>query len=1365
MNQLNTQTDEVLEKNTNTTLGEDMESLLKKDEVEDIEETEEVKSFWDTEEVESFDISDEEVEAFWNANPIITEEEQSNIDFFVSESLSDSQDINHEDLNYWQKHPIMDEQHDLPDVFQQEFADWYFQNQAQIDDPPLQPLQSPLFELSIAQGGRNLAQGLLDFKSFVSPFYGGDSWWNGFGKGRGDFPGGIDPKGKEAILLPNLRTPGGGLDKSVQLVTEYFAPAGMAVKGTKLFSQLLTGTKDIPKFAGKFSRGENIGAFAIGFGAVDMALVDPSMQNLAAMLKDNPKLEGPVSWFLDKLATDPDNPEWQNRFVRTIEGMGIGFTFEGALWFTKVLTTGVAKGTIAVVKPLDKELYQYMKTNMPEEITFAQHAWNTLQEFNPTKAYHNFVYKYSTDLRGLQLMGREADQTKKLISVERLRSKELLDEYQRIKKIHPKMDDYQARVLAEENLGIKGTAGHNAWAEFKLLKNTGQVIKTFLDEATLNWRGLDAQGREIVDYSRLPMTGDGLAPSIAKYIKTTTQKNDFAQYLVAKRALKLKERGFKPKDILPNYNQKNLEKYAKLGDNNPAFQGALKSLQSYNKRLLDFAVDSGIISRESADNMLKANPVYVPFYRISTSVTDEGLLKANIHTSSAKSIKQFKGSGGLIQDPYQSLIQNTGIIVDAALRNRANQTLVETFKKVRAVRTKDAIRLADEQGLKGQNKKDFIKKYENKWAEPMTAKDALGYANIDKKSLKKQLEDANIKDVNIDEADDFINLVHFNKRNIIINTGTKDGGKQILIVKNNGKPEYWKINDKMISHVVEQFGYKAYHEMETAMKLVTMQKRYYSSMITYRPGFAFWSNPQRDSLGGAITSTTWSRLPILDVPINAYRALKGIWGTTPEDHRMFLDYKNNGGGFGTIYTHNIDAHATQIKKYFNKKLNIPLEDVITNPKKLVEWYPQAVTAMEHATRLSEFKRLLKLGYSEREAAIMSREISIDFSEKGASTLMNGLNHTVPFFNPYVQGLSKSLRTIKERPVQTFAKANLYVGMPTMALWKINHNNPTYQAYPDYIKRQAWFIPVGTVYDERLREERTRYILIPKPFDFWGAYANVVEASLNSAYKTFEEKSDADSASLIMSQFVTNLFSSKEFGVAGEGLLPPLPLPPVASIGFAIAGNVDTFTGANIIPKRLEGVPAEFQFSPWTSETMQALGEKTGMSPMMIEQVWKGFFPGLGEDALHLADYFTNVYTNDKYNPGEELKPEHFPILDRAYTGGIPKITQYELDMFDELEDGLDDFLSESQITEIMMFDEERIKKWFEDEDNQLKISRRPLLFKYLQDISSINAEIRKTSRDTHMNNDSKNRKILELQLMKKRLAKDALQGLEILKRF
>ena len=49
-------------------------------------------------------------------------------------------------------------------------------------------------------------------------------------------------------------------------------------------------------------------------------------------------------------------------------------------------------------------------------------------------------------------------------------------------------------------------------------------------------------------------------------------------YLVSKRALKLKERGFKPKEILQNWDQKMLEKYQRLGDANPAFKGALKNL-------------------------------------------------------------------------------------------------------------------------------------------------------------------------------------------------------------------------------------------------------------------------------------------------------------------------------------------------------------------------------------------------------------------------------------------------------------------------------------------------------------------------------------------------------------------------------------------------------------------------------------------------------------------------------------------------------------------------------------------------------------------------------------------------------------------
>merc|ERR1712096_516391 len=113
------------------------------------------------------------------------------------------------------------------------------------------------------------------------------------------------------------------------------------------------------------------------------------------------------------------------------------------------------------------------------------------------------------------------------------------------------------------------------------------------------------------------------------------------------------------------------------GDANPAFKGALKNLQSYNKRLMDFAVDSGLISREAADNMLKANPVYVPFFRVTQTMDiEKGIIKTQIKTSTrAKPYNLFTGGGGMIENPYQALLKNTAVIVEASMRNRANQTL------------------------------------------------------------------------------------------------------------------------------------------------------------------------------------------------------------------------------------------------------------------------------------------------------------------------------------------------------------------------------------------------------------------------------------------------------------------------------------------------------------------------------------------------------------------------------------------------------------------------------------------------------------------------------------------------------------------
>ena len=1284
----------------------------------------------------------------------LTTKEEKSEDEINKETLDVQQSLilkdietEYDDIRY---HPAFDQASDLDALFQQEFFDWYLNQSTQLDKGELQPLQSPLMELSLAQSTRNLAQGLIDFSAFVSPFYGGDSWWNGFGKGR-----------REGELeLPSLNTPGGALDNSVQLVVEYFAPAGAAVKGTKLYSQLLSQSDEIAKFAGKYSRGEDIGAFAVGFGTVDMALVDPSSANLAAMVKDNPKLEGPVSWFLDKLATDPDNPEWQNRFVRTIEGMGIGFSLEGALWFTKVLTNGVSKGTIAVVKPLDENLYKYMKTNMPEEITVAQSMWQTLREYNPKRWLQKFVYETADDALAIRLIQQEVDGG--LPSVANLRDKDLLAEFQRIKKIDPSISDDVARAQAEINLGKSGTAGTNAWMEFKLLKNAGRVIDNFFNQGTSTWRSLDATGKYVQDFGKLDINGKGFAKSISDHIKTKTQLDDFSHYLVAQRAIKLHQRGFKGNNILKSFDIKKLKQIVKNGDSNKAFQGALKDLQSYNNRLMQFAVDSGLISQKAANKMLKANPIYVPFYRVSETVTPQGIKLSVKQGTVNNPMKNFTGSGGLIQNPYQSLLKNTAIIVEAALRNRANLTLADYLDKVLVKRKIQAEKQAKILGLKGTDKRKFINDFKTEWAEPFSAKDAVKIANIDKASLIEQLKKAGVKDIDeamFDTVDGFIKLMHFSKKNI----KTKEG-QTLFMVMRDGEPKFYKVNDPMLQTAVDSFGYKSFEQQHFAISGLNTYKRFVSQMITKDPSFAFYANPIRDSVGGSITSNTWNKIPIWDTGVGVIRALSATFGNNKTNQDLFLDYINNGGGFGTIFTQNAEQYGYQLKKYFNEKTNIPMGDVITNHKGLVGIYNDAIVAFEHGTRLREYEKAIKLGYSPREAAVMAREVSVDFSMKGASSFIKGFNQTVPFFNPAIQGAYKSFRTWfgEGRFKETFIKTNMYVGTPTATLWYMNHDNPDYQAYPDYMKRQAWFIPAGKRFDNALGREVTRFVIVPKPFDLYGLYANATETMLQSGYDSFVKNGiSLENASHLMTDFVKSMYHN--IGHAA----PPIPLPPVANLGFALFGNIDTFTGANIIPGRLEQVPAEFQFTPWTSETMNALGDATGASPILIEQVYKNIMPGLGEHFLNLGDYFVNVMTDDKYNysTNKKISLEDLPIFDRAYEDGVPQISQYELDMFDKMDDALGDYLSEVQLGELLMADEERIENWLSQDENRERMVTRSVFYGYLLETAELNTQIRLTTQDKGLNQESKARRILKIQEKKKKLAMQYLDSLEQSKRF
>jgi glycyl-tRNA synthetase alpha subunit len=81
---------------------------------------------------------------------------------------------------------------------------------------------------------------------------------------------------------------------------------------------------------------------------------------------------------------------------------------------------------------------------------------------------------------------------------------------------------------------------------------------------------------------------------------------------------------------------------------------------------------------------------------------------------------------------------------------------------------------------------------------------------------------------------------------------------------------------------------------------------------------------------------------------------------------------------------------------------------------------------------------------------------------------------------------------------------------------------------------------------------------------------------------------------------------------------------------------------------------------------------------------------------------------------------------------------------------------------LLLSDEARLNKFLENDDNRERITQRPLFFSYLQQMAKINQQIRLIQSDEGRSNDSKNREILQLNDMKRKMAEEFLDATNFL---
>jgi len=649
------------------------------------------------------------------------------------------------------------------------------------------------------------------------------------------------------------------------------------------------------------------------------------------------------------------------------------------------------------------------------------------------------------------------------------------------------------------------------------------------------------------------------------------------------------------------------------------YEATFKELVEFQNRTMQYMVDSGILTPEMARAMVEMNKDYVPFYR----VMEEGATQSpnNFSASVTNPFKAFKGSKKEIVNPIESVFLNTMNNMMIAERNIAYVRFIEMVEKKPELFP-------------------FIQKVSGR----------VQGTRITEKELNSVF-DGVLKP-------EFADGLTVFRRNGQLLSETE------IVIFRNGKREVWEVGTDIGGALKNLNGY----QQGVLIKMLGVPTRLLRAGATLDPGFML-KNLMRDTLGASVFSKK-GFIPLLDNFVGAFHLLK--------KDSLYKKWVSSGAMQSMF--------VSMDRTYFNKDVNAyltkgTLRNVLTNP---LEMLRAASEIFESSGRIGEFKKtyykLKKEGkLTDRDilerAGFESRDITVDFAKSGA--YIQGLNSISAFFNARLQGYAKIADAMKDRPVQTLAKVGAYITTPSILLWMKNHDDPRYQALPEYQKDLFWVVITG---DGTIDEpDDYKVFLIPKPFELGLLFGTGTEKVLDFMYQE-----DAETPANFLKEFGSDL----TYGL--------VPIPDFAKPAVEFYANKDLFSGRPIVPYGTEKMLPEFQYDLYTSPTMKELGGLIDtltmgygpQSPAKLQHVYESWTGTLGRYALQTSDKLLQVSGMSDEPIPPEAKLEDLPVI-RSFLARKPSAgSQFITDFYEEFEgirakvDTLDKLIKEGRTDEI-----------------------------------------------------------------------------------
>lgn len=382
-------------------------------------------------------------------------------------------------------------------------------------------------------------------------------------------------------------------------------------------------------------------------------------------------------------------------------------------------------------------------------------------------------------------------------------------------------------------------------------------------------------------------------------------------------------------------------------------------------------------------------------------------------------------------------------------------------------------------------------------------------------------------------------------------------------------------------------------------KILSYPANWLRAGATLSPEFIL-RNPVRDMIGASIYSKH-GFIPVVDT-------FKGL-SLFLKKGDLYWEYMKSGAAHAAMVSLDRDYLGGQLRDIMSRESKAT--KLIKNPIEVLRAMSEAT---EMATRLAEFDNARK-GYTgvgnrlfgkdrkpltAREAALESRDITLDFSRRGSHT--KKANQVIAFFNATIQGADKMARAFKEDPRGMTVKTMLYITLPSVLLWYMNKDDERYQELPQWEKDTFWIIPG--------KENMYR---VPKPFEAGVLFGTSFERML----QYFDDaKNNRKSVGF------------KGFGDRVVDSLAPSFMPTAMIPVVEAMTNYSLFRQRNIIPQSQENLPAHLQYGANTSEVAKFVGDKINVSPYIVDNTIRGYGGGLAGLGLSGIDAVSGAKENN-----------------------------------------------------------------------------------------------------------------------------------------